>query len=324
MRMVLVERFGGPEVLTWAEAEDPTPSTGEVVVDVKACGVGAADVMLRTGRHPLAPRAPVRPGNELAGVVSAVGEGVSENLLGARVALQTSIGGYAEKVKAPAEALVRLPESLAFDVACAIPVTVQTAHRMLVDAASLRAGQTVLIYGAAGSVGGAALAIAHRMGATTIAVASGDARVQRARDAGAHHVIDRSRISVADGVRQISGRGVDLILDPICGPEVNERLALLSPLGQLVLFGIMGGAAPDLFGGLLANFTRAVGVRAFSLVAFDLAQKVGRAQHLADEISGGAFQLPDPLRFPLREATAAHIALEAGRASRIVLLPEGS
>lgn len=321
MRMILVEAFGGPEVLNWVEVADPAPLAGEVLVDIKACGVGAADVMLRTGRHPLAPHAPVRPGNEVAGVVSTVGEGVSKTLVGARVAFQTSVGGYAEKVTAPAGALIHLPDNLPFDIACAIPVTVQTAHRMLVDAASLREGQTVLIYGAAGSVGGAALAIAGRIGATTIAVASGEERVRRAREAGAHHVIDRSKGSIVDGVRQINSTGVDLILDPICGPELNERLAMLAPLGQLVLYGIMGGPPSDLFGGLLANFTRAVSIRAFSLVAFTLPQKVESAQRIADEIATGAFRLSEPLRFPLREAAAAHAALEKGLAARIVLLP---
>ena len=238
MRQSVITRTGPPEVLQIREEPDPTPAAGEVRIAVRAAGVNFADIMARLGLYPDAPPLPAVVGYEVAGVIDVVGPGVEGLRIGDRVLALTRFGGYASAVVVPAAQVFRAPPQLTDAAAAAIPVNYLTALIALYRLANVTDGETVLIYGAGGGVGIAATQLAKLRNAVVIGTAS-TGKLDAIRALGVDHAIDRAREDVPARVRAItSGRGADVILDPIGGRHFSASYRLLAPLGRLVMYGV--------------------------------------------------------------------------------------
>ena len=231
MRRIWISRTGGPEVLELREEPDPVPAVGEVLINVKACGVNFADVMARMGLYPDAPKLPAVVGYEVAGTTED----------GSRVIAMTKFGGYADKVCVPATQLFPIPAKLSFVEAAAIPVQWLTAWHMLVELGSLRAGHKVLVHAAAGGVGTAALQICKRVGAEVIGTAS-PGKHERLRQMGITHAIGYDNFD-EQVMKLTNGRGVDLALDAVGGESFRRSYKALAPSGRLMMFGASGMVA---------------------------------------------------------------------------------
>lgn len=242
MRQVWIARAGPPEVLAMREAPDRVPRSGEVRIAVAAAGVNFADVMMRLGIYPDAPPLPAVPGYEVAGTIDAVGEGVPPVRVGEPVLACTRFGGYADQVCVPAAAAFRVPDGTTLETAAALPVNYLTAHQMLSVMAGVKAGDTVLVHGAAGGVGLAALDLCRLAGATVIGSAS-LAKHEFLRARGVAHTFDSHQERFAEAVRSVTGgRGVDIALEPRHGRWIMENYRALAPTGRLVLFGFSSAA----------------------------------------------------------------------------------
>lgn len=238
MRRMVLTRYGGAEALQLQEGPLPAPEAGQIRIRVQASGVNFADVMARVGLYPDAPPPPFVIGYEVAGVVDALGPGVQHFREGDRVVALTRFGGYAEAVCVPEEQALRLPEGKDFVEAAALPVNFLTAYLMVEWLAALREGDRILIHGAAGGVGQAALQLAKARGAETFGTAS-PSKHGRLREMGLDHPIDYRNLDFEDEVRRLTGgRGVDVILDPISGRTTRKNFRLLAPMGRLYLFGV--------------------------------------------------------------------------------------
>lgn len=238
VRQIWIPRHGGPEVLEPRTAPDPEPGPGEVRIRVAAAGVNFADLLARLGLYPDAPKPPLVPGYEVAGTVDAAGSGVDRPAPGDRVVAVTRFGGYADAVTVPAGQATPLPAAIDFPAAAALPVTYLTAHMALIRMAGVRAGETVLVHGAGGGVGLAAVQVCRRRGARVIGTASAG-KHERLREAGVEECIDYRTEDFEQVVRgRDGGRGVDVVLDPIGGRSWGESYRCLAPLGRLVVFGL--------------------------------------------------------------------------------------
>ena len=245
MRQAVITRRGGPEVLQMRDAPDPTPGPGDVRIAVRAAGVNFADVMARLGLYPDAPPLPAVVGYEVAGVVDAVGAGVTGLRPGDRVLALTRFGGYASAVIVSAGQTLATPASLTDIEAAAVPVNYLTAYIALYRLANVGAGDTVLIYGAGGGVGIAATQLAKLRKATVVGTAS-TSKIDAIRALGVDHAVDHRRDDIAAEVRRVtSGRGADVILDPIGGRQFAVSYDLLAPLGRLVIYGVSSLASGE-------------------------------------------------------------------------------
>jgi NADPH:quinone reductase-like Zn-dependent oxidoreductase len=247
MREAVITRHGDADVFEMRESHDPTPSPGEVRVRVRAAGINFADILTRLGIYPDAPQPPVVVGYEVAGVVDAVGAGVTSVHPGERVVAITRFGGYTDVVVVPAAQVYRFPDRLSDAEAAAVPVAYLTAALALYKMACVSAGDVVLIHNAGGGVGIAATQLARLRRATVIGTASAG-KHDALRSFGVDHTIDYHHADVPSEVRRITrGRGADVILDPIGGGSFGASYRMLAPLGCLVMLGIssMAGETPN-------------------------------------------------------------------------------
>jgi NADPH:quinone reductase-like Zn-dependent oxidoreductase len=235
MQVVEITKHGGPDVLRVSERADPALRPGWVRIDVRACGINFADVMARIGVYPDAPKPPCTVGYEVAGTVSALGEGVEELTVGQRVLAGCQFGGYASQVSVPERDCVALPERLSFEQGAAIPVNYATAWAALVGYGSLGEGERVLIHSAGGGVGVAATQIARRFGAGEIYGTASPSKHARVRELGVDHVLDYDQVAAGDGLPRF-----DVILDPLGGRSLRTSYRLLRPGGRLIAYGASG------------------------------------------------------------------------------------
>jgi NADPH2:quinone reductase len=259
MRAFQIAALDGPDALEPVEGPDPEPthpmSPGEgVVIDVRAAGVSFPDLLMSRGLYQMKPELPFVPGGEVAGTVVADGGGFSA---GDRVAAMTLLGGFAERAVAPPMLTFRLPDALDWAQGAALVLNYHTVWFALVTRAAVRAGETVLVHGAAGGVGTAALQVARALGARTVAVVSSDEKERVARDAGAAEVL-RSDGPWKDGARALGG--VDVVLDPVGGDRFTDSLRSLREGGRAVVVGFTGGSIPEVrVNRLLLNNVSVVG-----------------------------------------------------------------
>jgi NADPH:quinone reductase-like Zn-dependent oxidoreductase len=238
MRQAVIPRHGGPEVFELRDAPDPVPGEGEILIRVRAAGINFADILARIGLYPDAPKPPLVVGYEVAGVVAAVGPGVTQPHEGDRVVAITKFGGYADTVVVPASRAFRFPDRLSDAEAAAVPVTYLTAAIALYRLAAVTAGETVLVHNAGGALGIAATQLARLRRATVIGTAS-VAKHDALRSFGVELAIDYRHGNVEAEVRRFTrGRGVDVILDPIGGKSFGASYRMLAPLGRLVMLGL--------------------------------------------------------------------------------------
>lgn len=237
MRQMAVLRYGPPEVLTLQGAAEPAITPGTVRIAVRAIGVNFADVLARQGLYRECPTPPVVLGLEVAGTVEAIGSGVTTLLPDQPVLALTNFGAYAERVVVPAQQVFPIPSEMPWTVAAALPVNYLTAYLMLYVWGNIQAGEHVLIHGAAGGVGLAAVQLALLRQAEIIGTASASKHAFLHAQ-GVRHTIDYHRHDIATIIRGLTnGRGVDIVLDPFGGSSFAQSYRLLAPLGRLLMFG---------------------------------------------------------------------------------------
>lgn len=239
MRAAVVRTHGGPEVLRVERIPVPVPGRGEVLVRVSAFGINNAEALQRRGAVPAPPGGV--PGLECAGTVAATGPGVTAWRPGERVAALTRAGAYAEYVAVPAGTCLRLPDGLDPVVAGVLPEAAATAWWNVAHRGRVRAGERVLVHGAAGGVGSLAMQLACALGAEVIGTARGVAKARLCAELGAHHVLDYGAGDVFSALRAVAPDGVDVIIDNQGGPALAANLSALAPQGRLVVVGTQGG-----------------------------------------------------------------------------------
>ncbi|MAT83014.1 MAG: NADPH:quinone oxidoreductase [Gammaproteobacteria bacterium] len=245
MKAVLCKAFGPPESLVMEDVPAPEPRAGEVLVDVHACGLNFPDVLMIQGKYQSQPPFPFAPGGEIAGTVAALGEGVEGYAVGDRVFAGIGFGGFAEQVVVKARALKPVPDTMTLQQASGISTTYGTSYYALKQRADLKAGETLLVLGAAGGVGLAAVELGKAMGARVIAAASTAEKLEVARKAGADEVIDYSDGELKEKVKALTdGKGADVIYDPVGGELFDQCMRCVNWYGRVLVIGFAAGDIP--------------------------------------------------------------------------------
>jgi len=247
MKAILCKHYGPPESLTFEELPSPQPGAGDVVVTVKAASVNFPDVLIIQNRYQFKPPLPFSPGSELAGVVKEVGAGVMGFKPGDKVIAFTTSGAFAEEVKTEARRLLPMPEGMDYVTAAAFLLTYGTADHALRDRGRLASSETLLVLGAAGGVGLAAIEIGKALGATVIACASSEEKLAVCREHGADSGINYATEDLRARTKALTdGRGVDVVCDPVGGPYTELAFRSLAWRGRLLVIGFAAGDIPKL------------------------------------------------------------------------------
>jgi NADPH2:quinone reductase len=322
-RLIRFERTGGPEVLQWVEADLAPPAAGEAQLRHHAVGLNYIDTYHRSGLYPVP--LPSGIGLEAAGVVEAVGEGVTDLQPGDRVAYAGGpLGAYAERRNIPADRLVRLPDALSFEQGAAMMLQGLTAQYLLRRTYRVQPGDTILIHAAAGGVGLIVCQWAKALGATVIGTVGSDEKAELARQHGCDHAIVYTRENVSSRVRELTGgEGVPVVYDSIGKDTFMDSLACLRPMGMMVTFGNASGPVapfdPGLLGKMGSLFLTRPSLFAYSARREDL---LAMAEDLFAVVLSGQVRLSINQRFPLQDAATAHRELEARRTTgSTVLVP---
>lgn len=315
-----ISAHGSADVMSLDEVPDPAASPGEAVVRIAWAGVNFIDIYKRSGQYkvPL----PSTPGEEAAGIVESVGEGVSAIAPGDRVAWAGSTGAYAEKAIVRAERLVPVPDNVSLRIAAAAMLQGMTAHYLACSSYPLKEGDTCLVHAAAGGVGLLLVQIARRRGAVVIGTAGSDEKASLAREAGASEVIVYTRENFVTEVKRITaGRGVNVIYDSVGKTTFLPGLDLLVPRGMMVLFGQSSGAVAPLDPQVL-NQKGSLFLTRPTLHHYTIAREelLARARDLFEWIGKGELNVRVGAEFPLAEAGEAHRALEGRSTTGKVLL----
>jgi NADPH2:quinone reductase len=247
MKAVRVHELTGPSALRVDDVPDPEPGPGQLLVDVRAAGVNFPDLLMTRGKYQFKPTPPFSPGGEIAGVVRAVGSGVTSVRPGDRVAATMLHGAFAERVVIPELAAVPLPQAVSFEIAAATLLTYLTTLHALCDRAALRAGESLLVLGAAGGVGIAAVELGALLGARVIAAASSPDKLAFCRQRGASETIDYTREDLKERVKALTGgAGVDVVYDPVGGAMAEPALRGTGWQGRYLVIGFASGDIPKI------------------------------------------------------------------------------
>ncbi|MFL6708749.1 MAG: NADPH:quinone oxidoreductase family protein [Massilia sp.] len=247
MKAVRCAQWGLPDSLVVEELPALVAGPGEVVIDVKAAGVNFPDVLIIQGKYQVKPALPFTPGSELSGVVAQVGDGVSHLKIGDKVIAFVAQGAFAEQAVASAAAVMPMPPGMDFDTAAAITLTYGTSHHAVVDRAALKAGETMLVLGAAGGVGLAAIEIGKALGATVIAAASSDEKLAICREHGADATINYTKEDLREAIKAATGgKGPDVIYDPVGGEYAEPAFRSIAWRGRYLVVGFANGEIPKL------------------------------------------------------------------------------
>ena len=320
MKMIRVNQFGPPEVQQLEEVPSPKPGAGQVLVAIKAVGVNPVETYIRTGQYAIKPALPYTPGSDAAGIVEAVGDGVQSVHVGDRVYTGGSITGtYAEKALCAESQVHPLPDRVSFPAGAAINVPYATAYRAIFHRARTRPGETMLIHGASGGVGLAALQWARSAGITIIATAGTDRGRQLVRDQGATHVLDHRESDHFARVMDLTeGRGADVILEMLANVNLARDLDVLARFGRVVVIGNRGTIEIN----PRATMARDASILGMTLMNATPAELVEIHAAIAAGLRAGAL---DPIvgrEMPLAEAARAHHeVIEATAYGKIVLMP---
>ncbi|MGZ4343684.1 MAG: NADPH:quinone oxidoreductase family protein [Solirubrobacteraceae bacterium] len=328
MRAIQITELSGPDdALKLVDVPEPEPTTmltpgSGVLVDVEAAGVSFPEVLQTRGQYQVKPPLPFVPGSEVGGVVRSAPDGAAVSP-GDRVAAFCGLGGFAEVVAAPEFFCFPLPDELDFAQGAALVLNYHTAYFALRLRGRLAEGETVLVQGAAGGVGTASIQVAKGLGARTIGVVSSDDKERAAREAGADEVV-RSDGPWKDQVKEISGGGVDVVIDPVGGDRFTDNLRSLREGGRAVVVGFTGGSIPEVrVNRLLLNNTEVVGAGwgAGVMSKPDAVRQIGDA--IADLIAKGFVRPLVGARFPLERAADALKLIDGRGATGKVVLELG-
>ncbi len=323
---VLVSEWGSPRVLTWGEVPTPDPGPGEVRIRVAAAGVNHADLLLIAGKYQVKPDLPFIPGYEVAGTVDAVGGEVPSDLIGTRVAAFSGFGGgFAEFVVVPRVRAVPVPDGLDITEAAVMPATFGTAIHSLFDRGRLMEGETLVVLGASGGVGSAAVQIGAAAGAAVVGAVSSQRKEEWARRMGATHIVRYDEESLRDRIHDLTGGvGADVVFDPVGGAVTGEALRSLAWGGRLLVIGFTSGEIPA----IPANLTllKVVSVVGVFWGAFAIREPAAACRQLVDamqRMANGTLVPSVTAVYPIREVVTSleevssrrvlgRIALEVG------------
>jgi NADPH2:quinone reductase len=320
MKAIVVHEFGGPEVLKYEEVPTPKPAAGQVLVRIHGAGVNPYDTYMRAGTYAVKPPLPYTPGSDGAGVIAAVGDGVKKVKPGDRVyTAKTLTGAYAEYALALEEQVHTLPEKISFAQGAGVWVPYGTAYYALHHSAQARASESVLVHGASGGVGTAAVQMARAMGLTVLGTAGTQKGVDLVNREGAHQVFDHSKPGYQEEIlKATGGRGVDVILEMLANVNLAADLKLLATNGRVIIIGNRGE--------IMINprdlMLRRASARGFTLWAITPAEETEIHAGLIAGLESGTLRPVIAKEMPLAEAARAHKEiLEPGAAGKIVLIP---
>jgi len=320
MKAIQVQQFGGPEVLTLEEIPTPKPGPGEVLVQVRAAGVNPYDTYMRAGTYAVKPSLPYTPGSDAAGTVEAVGSGVTKVKPGDRVyTAKTITGAYAEYALALESQVYLLPEKISFAQGAGLWVPYGTAYTALHHHAHARAGEALLIHGASGGVGTAAVQFARAQGLTVIGTAGTQRGLELVKKEGAHHVFDHTKSGYADEIQKSTGgKGVNVVLEMLANVNLATDLKLLALNGRVIVIGNRGEITIN----PRELMARRGMVRGFTLWAVTGAESDEMHAAIAAGLENGTLRPIVRKELPLNEAPKAHQEVMApGAFGKIVLIP---
>jgi NADPH2:quinone reductase len=322
MKALLCKAFGPPGSLAVEEVADVRkPGAGEVKLAVHASGLNFADTLMISGKYQEKPPMPFSPGMECAGVVMEVGEGVAGLAPGDRVMALPGHGGMAEQVIASSDRVFVIPGSMTFEQAAGFPVTYGTAYYALVDRAQLKAGETLLVHGAAGGAGSVAVEMGKLLGATVIATAGSDEKAAAAKRLGADHAINYSTQSVKDAVKALAGDGADVVFDPVGGDVFDQSLRCIAADGRILVIGFASGRIPSVPANLLlVKNISVVGVYWGGFTKRDPLKNRANFETMLRWIEEGKLRPPATTNYPLdRAAEAMNALLERKSTGKLVI-----
>jgi NADPH:quinone reductase len=315
MKAVVCKEFGPIDTLVLEDRPDPVPAAGEVIIDIKAAGVNFPDGLMIRGEYQMKPPRPFTPGNEVAGVISAVGEGVTSRRVGDRVVCLCGLNGFAEKVAAQADRALPIPDSMDFNTAGGLMLVYGTSLHALQNKAKLKPGETLLVLGAAGGVGLAAVELGRAMGARVIAAASTDEKLELARAHGAELAINYTTADLKAELKRLVPSGVDVVYDPVGGPLTEAAVRGMGWGGRLLVIGFANGEIPKLpLNLLLLKEGEAIGVFWGSWTQRDPAGHAANVARLMQLFTEGKIKPHIGGAFPLSQAKDAIDAVMSRRA----------
>jgi NADPH:quinone reductase len=322
MKAIRVQHVGGPEVMELVDVSVPQAKGSEAVVKVNVAGVNSIDGQFRDGR--LRTPLPFIPGQEGAGIVTAVGSQVKALKAGDRVAWSGTLGSYAEYVSTPEEHLVPVPAAINDEQAAAAMMHGLTAHYLVTDAHKLKGSETALVHAAAGGVGLLVVQLAHAVGARVIGTASSDDKAQLAREAGADEVIVFTRQDFETEVKRLTnGKGVDVVYDGVGKATFEKNLNVMRLRGMLVIYGMSSGAVPPVDPAKLSE-KGSLYIARTTLAHFTATREelLARTSALFSMIADSRLHMRIGKKYPLAEAAQAHRDMEARKlAGKLLLVP---
>jgi len=324
MKAIRAHSFGGPDVLRLETLEDPIPSRGELVIEVRAAGVNPADTYMRSGTYAIVPDLPYIPGGDAGGVVSALGEGVEGFGIGDPVIVGTALsfdltGCYAGKVKRRASEVLPLPAGVSFAQAAAFGVSYPTAHYALFLRGGATAGETVFIHGASGSVGTSAIQLAKRAGMKVIGSGGTPQGLELIIKEGADHAVDHTKEGYLDEVKRLTcGIGPDLILEMLANINLSADMDVAAKFGRIMIIGNRG----EIIINPRVAMMKELDIRGIALWNATHEQMRPIMKDILTAAAEGTVRPVIGKQMPLAEAAAAHVAvLQPGAHGKIVLVP---
>jgi NADPH:quinone reductase len=324
MKAILCKRHGPPESLVVEEVADPVPGPGQLLIETRAIGVNFPDTLIIQNLYQFKPPLPFSPGSECAGIVTAVGAGVTQFKPGQRVAAFTTWGAYAQRVVAEAAKTMLLPDDLAFDTAAAFTLVYGTSYHALKDRAALRAGETLLVLGAAGGVGLAAVEIGKALGARVIAAASSADKLEVCRRHGADDCINYDTENLRERIKELTGgAGVDVVYDPVGGAYSEAALRSVGWRGRFLVVGFANGTIPSI--ALNLALLKGLSIVGVFWGEFTKREPAHAAQDMKDMMAllqAGKLKPEVSARYPFeRVAEALNSVLARKAVGKIVLVP---
>ena len=322
MRAVVAREYGSPESFAIEDLPTPQPGSGEVRIAVRRVGVSFVDGLIAAGRYQIKPPLPFTPGTEYAGVVDAVGEGVTRLKVGDRVSASGLVGSMAEMTIVSADTPLVLSDAMSFEDGSVFRVSYATAHYALVYRGDLKAGETVLVLGAGGAVGVAAIQVAKALGARVIGAASSEAKRALVLDAGADEAVDPRAADYRDRLKALTGgKGVDVVVDPVGGLATEAAFRALGWKGRLLVIGFAAGEIPRLptnLALLKGGDLRGVDIRQFGI--YEPEASARNVETILELYASGGLRPKIARRYPFEEFAQAMQAAASGElAGRIIL-----
>jgi NADPH:quinone reductase-like Zn-dependent oxidoreductase len=326
MKAIRIHQPGSTDQLKYEEVDAPVPDKNEVLIKVTSASVNFADVMVRKGLYPMMPPLPAIPGVDCSGIVESVGKNITRFRPGQHVA---ALGRecYAEFTATNAGAVFPISEDIDMDEAAAVPVNYLTVYHMIHTMAHVTEGETILAYAAAGGVGTAVIQIAKLANVAVIGLTSTDEKANFAKAQGYDHIINYKTENVVRRVKEITGgKGVEIILNSAAGDTFDRDFKMLTPLGQIIWFGMAAGPPQEnLTEQLMAGFVKSAGIRTFmlpSIFELDPALMARSAEILFNDLADKKIKPHIYERIPLSEAARAHELLESGKVQgKLILKP---